>query len=254
MLLYRSALPLLGFVTVLILTLTTLSFWFSGHGCAHSSDASHAPVRAKCVSDCTSKEGVCVDWDGRVCSYVSGAGCCDADSGALPETTQQSYAQLSRASCETTCCTGRFSECVAWCTTWSARRKGGSGLLSLPQDAFETCRDACRLGSASWYGGRSHRRWRHHEQGQLGSGSTFSPTPMHCFAYGPEPSPELLHELDTHRSVEPTTASSSTTEEESNNAGDSVAETPLTKNPARAPARNASVEDGTKPVRLIEWH
>lgn len=133
-----------------------------------------APARAEpilCMSDCTSRDGLCVDWHSRLCKYVDGNGCCTP---ATTETQRPSKALR----CERDCCTKSYAECVGWCVSRLMVETS-----AIPQVSFGACRDECRLSGRSWYG----ERWFN----QSGTGGIYRSEALHCFMRIPRTAPPL---------------------------------------------------------------
>lgn len=145
----------------------------------------YAPVRyqatnipidpTKCMSDCTSKETLCVDWSANVCTSVNRHGCC--------EPTRIVKRSVALSPCNHSCCTDRYTECVAWCIEWQTQPEHIT--TTTPQNVFGVCLEDCRSSARTWYGERWFRQRKTHP------GVAFDvsrPTRLlHCFAMLNEP-------------------------------------------------------------------
>lgn len=162
-------LTLLAIVSVIVIlgSLTPL-YYYHQHPWVLVQSSRPAPLL--CMSDCTSRDRLCVDWHSSLCKSVDENGCC-----ALGTVTTKFSLQ-----CEQACCTKSYAECIGWCV---AKLRHNSTDSPTPQVTFDACRDECRLSGRSWYG----ERWFN----QSGSGGIYRSDAMHCFMRMPRTPPSL---------------------------------------------------------------
>ena len=210
----RRCLPLLAIVVATVMTSVALVATRQSATTVNLTPSPSSQPR-KCMSDCTSHELMCVDWDGQMCRQVNAHGCCEQSDGDTPTNGKQ---------CDVGCCTDRYSECVAWCVVWTGVANESA---TRPQTRFDACRDECRLSGRSWYGEIWHRRKLTEPSG------TFRPDqrPRHCFAMVPNPP------LDIQRPTETRSLPKST-------------QPPATRRVEASLIRSNASET----IRLIEWH
>jgi hypothetical protein len=153
-------LTLLAIVSVIVIlgSLTPL-YYYHQHPWVFVQPSRCTPIL--CMSDCTSKDRLCVDWHSSLCKSVDENGCCSIGTVTTKFSLQ----------CEQACCTNSYAECVGWCI--AKLRHNSTTIDSTPQVTFDACRDECRLSGRSWYG----ERWYN----QSGSGGVYRRDALHCF-------------------------------------------------------------------------
>lgn len=164
-------LTLLAIVSVIVIlgSLTPL-YYYHQHPWVLVQPSRPAPLL--CMSDCTSRDRLCVDWHSSLCKSVDDNGCC-----AIGTVTTKFSLQ-----CEHACCTKSYAECIGWCVA-KLRHNATNTLSSTPQVTFDACRNECRLSGRSWYG----ERWFN----QSGTGGVYRSDAMHCFMRLPREPPPL---------------------------------------------------------------